>query len=82
MARRIDTLENVSREIQSIDPEIKTLLGQTDITCEDQVKNLFDLIQETFGRPADVLLNVAGYLEDGQLIGETSAQAWWKTFVR
>jgi NAD(P)-dependent dehydrogenase (short-subunit alcohol dehydrogenase family) len=81
VARHIEALEKVSREIQSINPGTKTLLGVADISREEEVKDLFDLVKNKFQRPADVLLNAAGYLEDGQWIGETSAHDWWKTFV-
>ena len=53
----------------------------TDITIESDVKNLYEKVEEKFGRPADVLLNVAGFLEDLKKIGEQGVDAWWKGFV-
>jgi NADP-dependent 3-hydroxy acid dehydrogenase YdfG len=80
-ARRVAALEKVAAELRTISPSSKVLAVNTDITSEDQVKNLFDSVQKTFGRPADVLLNNAGYLKDDQLIGETAPNEWWTGIV-
>ena len=54
----------------------------TDITIESDVQNLYAQVQKTFGRHADVLLNNAGYLDDGKgKIGEQSVEDWWKVQV-
>lgn len=79
-ARGLPALQKVARDLQSTYPNTKTLAVKADITSTEEVKNLFASVQKTFGRPADFLLNNAGYLEDGKLIGETSADDWWKTF--
>jgi NAD(P)-dependent dehydrogenase (short-subunit alcohol dehydrogenase family) len=47
----------------------------------EEVDNLYKKIQQTFGRPTDVLLNNAGYLKDDELIGETPVEEWWKGIV-
>lgn len=71
----------VSDEIKAINPDITVLQVKADITSEDDVKSLFAAVEKTFKRPADVLLNNAGYLVDDQLIGETPVDDWWKGFV-
>jgi NAD(P)-dependent dehydrogenase (short-subunit alcohol dehydrogenase family) len=53
----------------------------TDITNEKDVQNLYMQTQQKFGRHADVLLNVAGYLGDEKPVGEQDIDAWWKPFV-
>jgi NADP-dependent 3-hydroxy acid dehydrogenase YdfG len=80
-ARRTDALEKVAAELKTISPSSKILAVKADITSEDQVKNLFASVQTAFGRPADVLLNNAGYLKDDQLIGETTPNDWWTAIV-
>lgn len=80
-ARRIDALEKVAAELKTINPSSKVLAVKADITSEDQVKELFASVQKTFGRPANVLINNAGYLKDDQLIGETAPNAWWTGIV-
>ncbi|KAI9056235.1 hypothetical protein LZ554_001163 [Drepanopeziza brunnea f. sp. 'monogermtubi'] len=75
-ARRIDALNKVAEEIKSISPSTQVLAVKTDIIVESDVKSLFDQVQETFGRAADVLLNNAGYLKDGA-VAETPADEWW-----
>ena len=80
-ARRLDALEKVAEELRAISPSSKVLAVKADITSEDDVKNLFASIQKTFGRPADVLLNNAGYLKDDEFIGETAPNVWWTGIV-
>lgn len=79
-ARGAPALQKTAGELQSKYPATKILAIPGDITSEADVKNLYGSIQRTFGRPADFLMNNAGYLEDGNLIGETPADAWWKSF--
>jgi len=78
-ARSFDTLLKVKAKLESISPETKVLAVKTDIASEESVKNLFVEVQKTFGRPADVLLNNAGHLDEGTTIAETSPDQWWKT---
>lgn len=52
-----------------------------DIANEEDVKNLYKTVQKEFGRSADVLLNNAGYLDDGKLVGEGDVADWWKGLV-
>jgi NAD(P)-dependent dehydrogenase (short-subunit alcohol dehydrogenase family) len=79
-ARGLPALEAVANDLKTSYPATKILAVQADITSTSEVASLFAKIQETFGRPADFLLNNAGYLDDGKLIGETSADDWWKSF--
>ncbi|OBT41325.1 hypothetical protein VE00_08517 [Pseudogymnoascus sp. WSF 3629] len=79
-ARRTQNLMKVSDEIKAINPDITVLQVKADITSEDDVKSLFAAVKKTFKRPADVLLNNAGYMVDDQLIGETPVDDWWKGF--
>jgi NAD(P)-dependent dehydrogenase (short-subunit alcohol dehydrogenase family) len=48
------------------------LTVKADVVVEKDVKDLYAEIQGVLGRHADVLLNDAGYLDDGKLIGEQS----------
>lgn len=80
-ARRLETLEEVAKDIKASNPASQVLPVKADISLEEDVKNLFASVQKIFGRPADVLLNNAGYLADDQLVGETPVADWWKTFV-
>jgi len=57
------------------------LTVKADITVEKDVENLDVEIQKVFGRHADVLLNNAGYLDDGKLLSEQRADEWWMGFV-
>ncbi len=79
--RRVSNLEQVARELKSINKASQVLIVQTDISVEKDVENLYVQVHKTFGRPADVLINIAGYLEATKLIGEQDAAEWWKGFV-
>ena len=80
-ARRLQKLEEVAKDIKVVNASSKVLTVQTDISSEKDVIGLFAAVQKEFGRPADVLLNNAGYLQDDQLVGETPVGDWWKSFV-
>jgi NAD(P)-dependent dehydrogenase (short-subunit alcohol dehydrogenase family) len=55
---------------------------QTDISVENDVKSLFEKVQNTFGRGADVLLNNASVLGDREKrFGEEEVGKWWETIV-
>jgi len=79
-ARSTKKLEAVAHELKSINPTLTVLTVPTDITVEKDVQNLYDQTQQKFGRHADVLMNVAGYLEQAKMIGEQDVDAWWKGF--
>ncbi|KAF7945128.1 hypothetical protein EAE96_009907 [Botrytis aclada] len=78
-ARRLAPIDSLIEKLQPISPETKFLSVKVDIANEEDVKSLYETVQKKFGRHADVLLNNAGYLEDGK-IAETEPGAWWKTF--
>jgi NAD(P)-dependent dehydrogenase (short-subunit alcohol dehydrogenase family) len=80
-ARRLPQLEDLAKEIKSISPDTKVLPVKADILSEEDVKNLYAVAKKTFGRPVDVVVNNASYLQDEQLIGETPASEWWKVLV-
>lgn len=80
-ARSAEKLATISQELKLIDPDVVVLAVPTDITLESDVKNLYDQVQKKFGRPADVLLNVAGHMEEAKKIGEQGVDAWWRGFV-
>ena len=80
-ARSHEKLEAVAQELKDINAHVVVLTVPTDITIEKEVQNLYTQTQQKFGRHADVLLNVAGYLEEAKLIGDQDVDAWWKGFV-
>ncbi|KAK0110151.1 hypothetical protein ONS95_002803 [Cadophora gregata] len=77
-ARNLDALNKLAEELKIISPSTKVLAVKTDVSDEEDVKNLFVEIQKTFGRAADVLLNNAAILEDSEIV-DTSVDKWWKT---
>ncbi|ESZ91743.1 hypothetical protein SBOR_7850 [Sclerotinia borealis F-4128] len=79
-ARRIAAIDSLIEKLQPISPDTKFLSVKVDIANDEDVKNLYEAVQKEFGRPADVLLNNAGYLDDDQGVGETEPSAWWKGF--
>jgi len=79
-ARRLDQLDALKQQLEHINPDTKILAVKTDIVSEDSVKDLYAEVQKTFGRPADVVLNNAGYLKDEENIGDTPPSEWWTGF--
>lgn len=67
--------------MEAISPGLTVLAVPTDITIETDVENLYNQTQQKFGGHADVLMNVAGYLEEAKVIGEQDVNMWWKGFV-
>jgi NAD(P)-dependent dehydrogenase (short-subunit alcohol dehydrogenase family) len=80
-ARRVPNLDALAAKLQPLSPETKFVSVKLDISVEEDVKNLYATVQKEFGRPADVVLNNAGYLDDGPLVGEAEPVTWWKGFV-
>ncbi|ATZ57945.1 hypothetical protein BCIN_15g04480 [Botrytis cinerea B05.10] len=78
-ARRVPPIDSLIEKLQPISPKTKFLSVKVDIANEEDVKNLYETVQKEFGRPADVLLNNAGFMEYG-MIGETEPSVWWKGF--
>ncbi|KAH8803439.1 hypothetical protein F5884DRAFT_739815 [Xylogone sp. PMI_703] len=60
--RKLDQLAKVEQETKAvaIDASAKIISVPVDITIESEVQNLYAQIQQTFGRPADILINNAG----------------------
>jgi NAD(P)-dependent dehydrogenase (short-subunit alcohol dehydrogenase family) len=80
-ARRVSNLDALAAELQPLSPETKFVSVKLDISVEEDVKNLYATVQKEFGRPADIVLNNAGYLDDDSMVGETEPATWWKGLV-
>ena len=59
-ARRVDRLEMLANEIESMNHDAVTLVVKADITKLDEIQKLIDAVVEKFGR-VDVLVNNAGF---------------------
>lgn len=81
-ARRIEKLEKVAASLKITNVDVEVLVVKVDVTVETDVANLFNKIQDVFGRPADVVLSNAGSLSDALPIGSTNPLHWWKSLVR
>ncbi len=79
--RRLKDLEEAAAEVRALNKDVVVVPVRADIVKEEDVKNLFEHVQKVFGRSADVLLNNAGVLKDGPLIGEQSVDDWWQVMV-
>ncbi len=58
-ARRLDILKDVEDEIKAINPEMKSIIVQADISEEKDVVHLFEKAIKNFGK-VDILVNNAG----------------------
>ena len=83
--RRKDKLDEAIRKLE----EVKTTLGSTtkllavptDLKVEAEVVNLFQEVNKTFGRPADVVIANAGASSDLVRLGEDTVANWWNIWV-
>ena len=64
----------------SINPNVDVLILSTDITSEDSVNNLEEIVKARFGVP-DILVNGAGSWFCSDTIGESKPKEWWSDFV-
>lgn len=75
IASRTDPeLQDTSRRIQAINAQ--ALIVPTDVTDQDQVKNLFNKTEEELG-PVDLLVNNAGALSTPGPTWEKDPDDWW-----
>jgi NADP-dependent 3-hydroxy acid dehydrogenase YdfG len=82
LGRRLAQLNEVAAAIKAISATTTVLAVSADITIESDVENVYAQVQKAFGRQADVLLNNAGFLDDGKgSIGAQSVEDWWKVMV-
>lgn len=77
--RKVDVLESIATQIQSLAPPGTKVLAQAaDITNEASVAALFEAAKEAVGK-IDVLINSAGSLEGG-LVGATEPTKFFSDF--
>lgn len=72
--------ETVRRLVEQNKGTTKILAVLTDITVEREVENLFQEVNNAFGRPADVVIANAGQLSEPKLVAEQPVSAWWKVY--
>ena len=79
-SRRKEVLEKTAEELRKLGSS--TILAvPTDLTVAAQVDNLFEQVNKTFGRPADVVLANAGITPQPKLLAEEDVGAWWSYMV-
>lgn len=77
--RNVDTLKSAAENVKSIDKHIPTLIQKTDIASEADVKELYEKVNEKFGR-ADVVVNNAATGGYGK-VGDIEPGIWWRDHV-
>lgn len=79
VARSVNGLDGVVKDIYAIDSKIEVLSVPTDITDPGSVSQLWARVKSKFGH-ADVLVNNAGTVNGGPL-AYADPKAWWSDFV-
>ena len=80
--RRKEKLEQVARCCESLGKgNTKILAVATDLKLEADVKNLFEQVQTTFKRPADVVIANAGWVSELKPMAEEAVSTWWSVYV-
>jgi len=69
----------LSEAVSQLSVPPKVLVQVTDVTSEDSIKVLFDLLAKE-GVHIDVLVNNAGYLEKAVPVHAIDPTEWWKTW--
>ena len=81
-SRRQSVLDETAKSLNEISQEkTKILAVPTDLVIEKDVVNLFSLVNETFGRPADVVLANAGVIFPLKPLAEEEVAKWWNVYV-
>lgn len=80
-ARNAEKLKETEALALEIEPTVEIVRVPTDVTKEDSVKNLFDVVQQKFGR-ADVLVNNAGVSVGHTNVDMMELDDYWQNFVR
>lgn len=77
-----DVLDKTATALNELSQgKTKILAVPTDLLVEKDVMNLFRVVNETFGRPADVVLANAGYVSAVKPLAEEDVSTWWKNYV-
>lgn len=71
-SENIEMLKSTYEEIKEISP--KSIMIKADVSNEEEVKNMFNIIYDTFGK-IDILINNAG-ISRVNLINDTSYDEW------
>lgn len=74
-ARSGHELEATKEQILKVNPTTRVICQVVDVTSEDSVRSLFDLLDKE-GIKLDVLINNAGYLEPNKPIHEGNPEDW------
>lgn len=77
--RNVDMLKAAAENVKSIDKDIPTLIQKTDVASEADVKELYEKVNEKFGR-TDVVVNNAATGGHGK-IGDIEPGIWWRDHV-
>ena len=59
----------------------KILAVVANLKVEREVEALFQEVNKTFGRPADVVIANAGLLSELKPLAEESVSMWWSVYV-
>ena len=77
--RRLDPLNKVKADIESIFPSTTAAAYSLDISQEKTVAKVFSDVKQRYG-PLDVLINSAGHLSDKAPIADSTLSKFWDSF--
>lgn len=80
VARSISSLDDVEKEINTINPDVQVLKAEADITDLAAVEEVYRKVKDTFGT-VDILVNNAGAFVSKGSLADAVVKDWWKDWV-
>jgi NAD(P)-dependent dehydrogenase (short-subunit alcohol dehydrogenase family) len=80
--RRQEKLDEVIASTHEFNKGSTKVVGvRTDVKIKSDVDHLFQTVNATFGRPADVVYANAGWVSELIPSAEESVETWWSVYV-
>lgn len=80
VARSIQSLHEVEKEISTINPDVQILKAEADITDVTAVENVYSKVKDAYGS-ADILINNAGVFTSNGSVADAAVKDWWQDWV-
>lgn len=80
VARSLEKLNDVARDLNKINPNVETVVYPADIADDVQIKALFEKVNTAYGH-ADILINNAAINTSEGTLASLDQNLWWDNFA-